>query len=202
MENEIKILKDFVEGIITPKDFEKVLFENTKLQELLLDDTLKLQNTYIGNSTIFLYLVEQKIQSIGGRLNAQGAVQLFLTKKGISFKKYEKYSDDYGLILDSQPKYIDADLDFIEKYILSAEANKSKSELKKEIKNRFSALFKYQTKPPKWIQNPNWIIKNNKPLFFLGQFEIKNCDIFHDDGAVYLFVDEETGNIETVKQFY
>ncbi|WDF63671.1 hypothetical protein [Flavobacterium sp. KACC 22763] len=202
MENEIKTLKDFVEGIITSKDFEKVLFENTKLQELLLDDTLKLQNTYIGNSTIFLYLVEQKMQSIGGRLNAQGAVELFLTKKGISFKKYEKYSDDYGLILDSQPKYIDADLDFIEKYILPSEVNKSKLELKKEMKDRFSTLFKYQTKPPKWIQNPNWIIKEEKPLFFLGQFEIKNCDIFHDDGMVYLFVNESTGEIETVKQFY
>lgn len=202
MENEIKILKDFVEGTISSEDFERQFLENSNFEELLSDKTISLQGTYMAGSTIYLYLVEQKMKSIEGRLNVHGAVQLFFNKKGISFNRYTKYSDDYGLILDSQPKYIDADLDFIEKYILPAEINKSKSELKKEMKDRFSTLFKYQTKPPKWIQNPNWIIKNNKPLFFLGQFEIKNCDIFHDDGAVYLFVDEETGEIQTVKQLY
>ncbi|UPZ16942.1 hypothetical protein [Flavobacterium humidisoli] len=202
MESEIKILKDFVEGNISAEDFEKCLFENPNFAELLSDETLNLRQTYIGNSTIFLYLAELKIQSISGRLNAQGAVQLFLTKKEIGFNKFTKYSDDYGLILDSQPKYIDANLAFIEKYILPNDLTKSKTELKKEIKEKYLHLFKYQTKPPKWIQSPNWIIKNDKPLFFLGQFEIKNCDIFHDDGAVYLFVNDETGDIETVKQFY
>jgi len=202
MEKEIKILKDFVEGVISPKVFEKYFFENSKFSELLSDETINLQGTYMADSTIYLYIAEQKLQSISGRLNVQGAIQLFFTKKGIKFNQYTKYSDDYGLILDSQPKYIDADLDFIEKYILPVEVNKSKSELKKEMKDRFLTLFKYQTKPPKWIQNPNWIIKDEKPLFFLGQFEIKNCDIFHDDGAIYLFVDQTTGDIETVKQFY
>lgn len=202
MENEIKILKDFIEGIICSEDFERQFFENSNFEELLSDKTISLQGTYMAGSTIYLYVVEQKMKSIAGRLNVQGAIQLFFTKKGISFKSYSKYSDDYGLILDSQPKYIDADLDFIERYILPSEMKKSNAELKKEVKERFLELFRYQIKPPKWIQNPNWIIKNNKPLFFLGQFEIKNCDIFHDDGAVYLFVDEETGEIETVKQLY
>lgn len=202
MEKEIKILKDFVEGVISPKVFEKHFFENSKFSELLSDETINLQGTYMAGSTIYLYIAEQKLQSISGRLNVQGAIQLFFTQKGIKFNQYTKYSDDYGLILDSQPKYIDADLDFIEKYILPVEVNKSKSELKKEMKDRFLTLFKYQTKPPKWIQNPIWIIKDENPLFFLGQFDIKNCDIFHDDGVVYLFVDQTTGDIETVKQFY
>lgn len=39
-------------------------------------------------------------------------------------------------------------------------------------------------------------------MCFLGQVNIQNCDLFHDNGSVYLFVDAETGNIETVKQFY
>lgn len=202
MQDELKILKDFVEGTISSKVFEKHLFENSKFAELLSDKTLNLKDTYLAKTTIFFYLAEQKIQSITGQLNAQGAVELFLRKKGIKFNSYSKYSDDYGLILDSQPKYVDADLDFIEKHILPSEMTKSKAELKKEIKENFLRFFKYQTKPPKWIQNPHWIIKNEKPLFFLGQVAIKNCSIFHDDGAVYLFVNQETGEIETMKQFY
>lgn len=63
-------------------------------------------------------------------------------------------------------------------------------------------FFKYQTKPPQWIQNPNWPIRKEKPLFFLGQMEIKKSALLHDEGKVYLFIDPETGNIETVKQFY
>lgn len=38
--------------------------------------------------------------------------------------------------------------------------------------------------------------------FFLQQVEIKNCEHFHDDGFIYLFVNQETKKIETVTQFY
>jgi len=63
-------------------------------------------------------------------------------------------------------------------------------------------LFRYHTKPPRWIQHPQWIIKEGKPLFFLEQFEIKDCQLFLDNGFAYLFVNGENGAIETVNQFY
>lgn len=78
----------------------------------------------------------------------------------------------------------------------------AKADKKQFIKQRYAELFKYQTKPPQWIQHPDWLIKNDKPLFFLGQFEIKNCNLFNDDGRIYLFIDTGTGAVETVKQFY
>ena len=70
------------------------------------------------------------------------------------------------------------------------------------IKKTIAQLFKYQTKPPKWIQNPDWLIKNDQPSYFLRQVDIKKNDLFHDDGCVYLFVDAENGTVETVKQFH
>lgn len=202
MNDEIKILKNFTEGTISDKEFEKQLFENSKLEALLSDETLNWHGTYLAKTNPYLYLLELKIQSIEGRLNAQGVAELFLTKKGVEFAPHEKYSDDYDLILSSQPKYIDADMAFIEKHILPKDRTQTQTALKSTIKKRFDELFKFQAKPPKWIQNPEWLIVNEKPLFFLGQIEIKKCGLFHDDGAVYLFVDQETKEIKTVKQFY
>ncbi len=202
MENEIKILTDFVEGVISPEVLEKYIFENSNFEELLSDKTINLQGTYLARTNVYFFLMELNLKSLDGVLNAQGALELFLTRKGINFKASKKYKDEYSLILSTQPKYIDADMNFIEKYILPNDMTKSKLELKKHIKENFSRLFMYETKPPKWIQNAEWIIKNNKPLFFLGQLDIKNNDIFHDDGAVYIFIDQETGQIETITQLY
>ena len=69
------------------------------------------------------------------------------------------------------------------------------------MRSNCDKYFKYQTKPPTWIQNPEWIIKNETPLFFVGQIKL-NHPAFHDEGAVYVFLDTETGEIETVMQFF
>lgn len=202
MTPELQILIHFLEEKLSLKDFEQQLYTNSELEQLLSDTSINWDGTYLKNTTAFLYLLEQNYNHAEGKLNAQGAVQLFLSKKGIEISASKQFAEDYDLILSTSPKYIDADPDFIERHILPKDKTLSKAEQKKQMKQRYAELFKYQTKPPKWIQNPDWLIKDDKPLFFLGQFEIKNCNLFHDNGSVYLFVDPETGNIETVKQFY
>ena len=202
MTDEFKILIDFAEGQLSSKDFEQEIYTNKKLEELLSDQTVNWYGTYFHKSSPFLYLAEQNYNNAGGRLNAQGAVKLFLEKMNIEVNSTDKYSEEYDLLLTASPKYLDIDPTFFEKYILPADKSLSKTDKKQIIKKNIEQLFKYQTKPPKWIQNPNWLIKNDKPMYFLGQVDIKNCNLFHDNGSVYLFVDTETGNIETVKQFY
>lgn len=202
MTDEIQILKDFAEGKLSDKNFEQQLYTNSDLEKLLSDSSLNWQGTYLQNTSPFLYLVEQDYNSAEGKVNAQGTVSLFLSKIGMETTSSAKYSDEYDLLLSTSPKYINAGTEFIEKHILPKDKMLSKADQKMYIKQRYAELFKYQTKPPKWIQNPDWLIKNDKPLFFLGQIEIKNSDLFHDAGSVYLFVDQETKTIESVKQFY
>ena len=202
MTEEIDILVSFAEGKLSSKDFEQEIYTNKKLEELLSDKTVNWYGTYFHNSTPFLFLAEQNYNNAGGRLNAQGAVKLFLEKMNIVVNSTDKYSEEYNLLLSTSPKYLDIDPNFFEKYILPTDISLSKTDKKQIIKKNIEQLFKYQTKPPKWIQNPNWLIKNDKPMYFLGQVDIKNCNLFHDDGSVYIFVDTETGSIETIKQFY
>lgn len=202
MTEEIKILLNFAEGKLPSKDFEKEIYNNKNLEKLLSDKTIIWDGTYLQKSNPFLFLAQQNYNTASGRLNAQGTVALFLKKMNVSVSLSKKYSEEYDLLLASSPKYLDIDPDFFEKHILPANTSVTKSAKKVIIKKKIEELFRYQTKPPKWIQNPNWLIKNNKPMFFLGQVEIKDCDVFHDNGCVYLFADVETGVIETVKQFY
>lgn len=202
MKDEIQFLKDFVEGNISSQDFEQQLYTNSELEKLLSDSSISWKGSYLQDTSPFLYLAELNYKDPAWQLNAQGTIQLFLDRKGIKVTETSKYSDDYNLLLSTSPKYIDADLSFIEKHILPKDKTLSKSEQKQYIKQRYAELFRYQTKPPKWIQNPEWPIQNNSPLFFLGQIEIKRCDLFHDDGNIYLFIDSKTGVIETIKQFY
>ncbi|RQO75323.1 hypothetical protein DBR43_08170 [Pedobacter sp. KBW06] len=203
MQEALDFLKEFVEGKVSGPELEATLSENSGLEMLLSDDSLNWTGTYVSASGPFLYLAALNLKTIVGCYDAQGLIQLFLTKKEISFSVYKGYEERYSLILETQPGYIDADTVFVEKYILpAAEGLKVKSEIKQAIKGRFNELFRYHKKAPKWIQSPQWIIKEDRPLFFLGQFEIKDCQLFKDNGFVYLFVNEDNGAIESVKQFY
>ena len=197
LSDNLETIKDFVEGRLSDKELELKI---EGLKATLEDNSVSWTDTYVKTNP-FHYLKTLKLTSISGRLNAQGVLELFLKRKGISSTRFKKYSDDYDLILDSQPKYIDADTDFIERVIWPT-GQHSKSETKQIMKERFKELFQFHKRQPKWIQSPNWPIKNDKPLYFLGQLEIKDCDLFHDDGSIYIFIDKETGNIESVKQFY
>lgn len=202
MADEIQILRDFVQGEISDKEFEQQLYTNKDLEKQLSDSAIKWDGTYLQDTTAFLYLIGQNYTTAEGLLNAHETVKLFLSKIGLEVTASTQKPDDYELILKTSPKYIDADSVFIEQYILPKDKMLSKPDQKQYIKQRYGELFKYQTKPPKWIQNPDWPIKNDQPLYFLGQIEIKKGDLFHDEGSIYLFIEAETGIVETLKQFY
>ena len=201
MTNEYKILIDFVEGRLTGLELRKELENNRELKLLLTTKELLWHDTYIETNP-YNYLMSLRFSNVGDLLNAQGAIHLFLDKKDIKYNEFKKYSEEYDLLLDTQPNYIDIDPVFIEKYIIPKNRPQKKGELKKIMKEKFKSMFQYHKRPPSWIQSAEWPIVNDKPLYFLGQYEIKDCNVFHDNGYVYIFVDKESKNIKTVTQLY
>lgn len=195
-----EILLKFVTGETSLKEFETQLYTNQALETYLRDPSINWSGTYVSPN-LYDYLIAINYNRTEGKVNAIGAIELFLQKKNIPYTKSEKYSKIFDLFLSTQPKYLDIDSAFFEKYILPSNIDIPITELKQIIRGNFNQYFKFQNKPPKWIQAPKWIIKSNKPLFFIGQIEFKN-DLCHDNGFVYVFMDTETGDIETVKQFY
>jgi len=209
----INIILQYVEGEIEATEFSNALYTNPKVQELLCDPSISWQGTFLTSAVmgysyanVYDYLIELDYSRFGGKYDAVGALELFLQKKEVSYSKDDRYGELFRLMLDSMPGYIDMDIntdsDFFRNQISPIIAKEiTKAEKKKQIREKFKMLFQYQSKPPRWIQGSDWLMKGDVPLFFVGQMELKH-DSFHDNGAVYIFLDTESGKIETVQQFY
>lgn len=206
MESVKQILVEFVEGKMTIEEFKTLFLNNPSIEKFLKDDPNLEVGTYIGDNTYDYILKEGRERpgnkncwkSIGSQLNIHGAVCQHLERKGVPFNETDIYAKKYDLILDTQPNWLDIDEDFFEQEILLKAPNLKRSEQKKWIKNKIKEMFKYDSKPPRWLQNPEWLIVNNKPLTFLCQQNINN--FFHDMATVYVFIDEESGELRTLLQ--
>lgn len=51
-------------------------------------------------------------------------------------------------------------------------------------------------------QNPQWPIIDGEPYFFIGQLEFKSIKAFHDNGIIYIFISNASGEIKNVIQTY
>jgi hypothetical protein len=201
MEPALQILLDFVEGRMTAKEFEQQVYHNPDVERLLSDETLMWGHTYIKTNPYY-YLIELNYDDPGDLSNAQGAVELFLQRKGIPFRHDTSYSEQFNLLLDAQPKWLDVDTRYLTQNVLPEAGERTGDELKQWLKARLKELFRYRKKPPTWIQGPAWPIGENGPFYFLGQIKLDDCPLFHDDGAAYLFVDPTSGETKTIIQLY
>jgi len=195
----LQTIIDFVQGSLTSEEFKNEIFTNEAFEKLL-DDTDEISSdSYIGLNT-YLFIIQQDFSDPGDVLSIQGALTQFLDRRNVQYNQTNEHSDLFDLLLEIQPAYLDIDTLFLKNKVLEKAPDLPKTELKKWLKSRIKELFKYATKPPAWIQSPNWPIKNESPLIFLGQLKIS--DYFHDEAQAYVFHDPETGSCETIIQTY
>jgi hypothetical protein len=145
---------------------------------------------------------KQDRTSLGGLVNSEGIIEDFLRKAEVAFTAVKRYSSAYRLLLRALPKYVDPPMDFLAEHVIPRDEGLSDAQKAKTIKERIKAQFRFVSKPPSWIQNPEWPIRDGKPLVFLGQIQIDSPELFHDTGAAFLFYDPSDGSFETVAQFH
>lgn len=197
MNQDLDLLIRFVSGDIEAKEFESKLYASSSIEDYLSDDPDLPPYSYIGGDN-YLFLISQDYKDPGGVLNAQGAVEQFLERKGIEFDKTEKHSDLYDLILEAQPKWLDVESKFISEKYLSKLEGLSKEKAIKKLQEFLFRDFKCVNSKPEWIQSPTWPIINGEPLIFLGQIEIEKY--FHDIAAAYIFHNPADDSTETIIQ--
>jgi len=192
----LDIIVQFVEGKIELEEFRKLLEQNEELVTVL--------KSGIGYSTLGnLYECMTRkgvndVDTLIGLVNVLGFLEFFLNDKGVSFdpilkKKLVSLRD---LIHDVQPSWLDLPGWYIDKMLKKFEG-KTKSELKTSLKAQILEDFKF-TKKPKWIQSPNWLFVDERPLFFIGQMDISN--VRHDTSQLYVFLDMETNQFHFTEQ--
>ena len=149
--------------------------------------------------TVSNYINIFDVKTSRGRLSIFGAVKQFLILKGCKITPTERYSKEFSFKLSIQPTYVSIeDEDFLNKIIESAPKDLSKTDQKKWIKDKIKSLFLFDTKPPRWIQEPEWPIVDGKPLVFMKQTK----ESLNDERVFYTFYNPESGKETIVTQFY
>jgi hypothetical protein len=201
MNGSFESLLDFVEGRTSAKEFEQRLYNDPSIELLLRDPSLRWHDTYIKTNP-YEYLIELNYDDPGHILNAQGAIEAFLKKKSVPFDHTTIYSDFCNLLYKAQPKWLRADSNYLKSLIVAEGGGLNGEELLVWLTTRLRELFRYHKKPPKWIQSPAWPINQNGPMYFLGWIKIEDCELFHDNGAAFVFCDQKTGESKTIIQMF
>jgi hypothetical protein len=197
LNEDLKLLIDFVSGKINVEVFEAQLYASDTIENYLSNDPTLPAYSYIGGDN-YQFLISLDYKDPGDILNAQGAIEEFLDRKGIEYKSNPESRDTYDLILKAQLDWLDIDSKYISEKYLPALEGMDKTEAINKLKSNILNDFKYVNEPPKWMQSPCWPISRGKPLVFLGQVDVENY--FHDVGAAYVFYDPENDSTETVIQ--
>ncbi len=204
----IEIIRGFVAGDVRPREFAALLAEQQSFARLLDDRSELPERSYIrqppriNNTYEFLISCNLGNEGIRGPLNAVGALCQFMDRRGIG---YDRVTDEYqrlhGFALDVQPAWLDVDADFLKRNIIDkGPPDLSKSASKAWARKRLREMFRYAGKPPRWVQSPNWPIREGRPLVFMGQVTVENY--FHDRAVLFVFHDPEAEEFVTVAQVY
>jgi hypothetical protein len=94
--------------------------------------------------------------------------------------------------------WLDVSVEFLFELANSAPEGMTKKKKSEWCKTRLKELFIYESKPPKWIQNPEWPIKNGKPLVFKSQ-SAEDLD-YSISEIKYFFYDPKTNEVMTIEQ--
>ena len=111
-----------------------------------------------------------------------------------------KLEEQYMFMLDACPTYIGGNEVFqsgiLEELFDSIPDNLSTEKQISWYKSRVKEIFHIESNHyPKWIQNAEWPMNNNRPMRFVSQEKAPEI------GINFIFVDVETGEKRTVFQF-
>ena len=113
--------------------------------------------------------------------------------------KYSKYEEEHRFSLDAVPEYAagDSAVRYLEAVIFPSlpqelPASKRAALCRKKIKEAFHIEGRHY---PRWVQEAEWPFRDGKPMRFVGQKT-------EGERVTYTFADDETGEVETIEQYY
>jgi hypothetical protein len=186
----------FVQGRLAPLAFETALVSHEGL-EAALCIAAPIPPYSDLHFSLFHYLIGLHYDDPGDVLNAQDALTQFLAQHGIVVTPSPGPAQLHALLLSAQPRWLCADTAYLAGLLEGAPPLPPPA-LKAWLKERILERFRFSSRPPRWLQNPEWPVGPSGPLVFLGQIPLPNY--FHDEAAVYVFHDPTLGACQTVIQ--
>lgn len=191
----LEVIRAFVSGELPTADFEQRLYREAGIEALLsVEPAPPSCQTGI---TLFHHLIGLDYSNPGHLLEAQSALADLLECRGITVTPSPRPAEEHDLILSAQPRWLDADMSYLSGLLATAPAGSYK-ERKAWLRQQILELFRFRTRPPRWLQAPNWPLGRSGPMVFLGQLAVD--EYFHDRAAVYVFHDPATGECTSIVQ--
>jgi hypothetical protein len=197
----IKLILGFVEGSITVEDFWKVYQENGDFRKEILTDLERNKLPDAHFDPIEFLSCGISIQSYKATSNLHGIAKSVLKHNSISYTPTEFYSNRNRFLISIQPDWLELDADnelFLIELIESAPKHLSESQKQKWCNDKIKELFRYDSKPPQWVQYAEWPIMNGTPLVFKFQSKERN----ESELVKYFFYDPDTGEETVVCQYF
>ena len=206
-----KIITDFLNNKISIDVIKNEFETNSLLEEYLesllpksRDISLKEWDKY--NYAPYLmtnnFNVKKTIDMLGtlettrGKRNAYDLLFEIMSNSGEQIKKNNPFVEAREFLIDNVPSYIgglEAEKYIDEIYQSLLGKNMSKKELIKTFKNTLKEKFRYTSKPPFWIQEPEWPFFEGRPMVYESRHPI-------GDVMIYVFSDEDSGMCTEVTQ--
>lgn len=183
----------FVEGKLSPAQFQEEVYTNTTLEKILSENTDNLF-PYTNGKDIYTYIIEKNFNNIGDLYDIHEVLSNFLKIKNIQFNKNSVYKNLFNNVLNIIPNYVGMPLDFIFENLNAQYIHGDINKLKLFIKES----FKYIKNKPKWLQAPQWPIDNKKPLLFVAQIDISI--LRHDTSQLYIFYNSDKDIFYIIEQ--
>ncbi|MCL2309250.1 MAG: hypothetical protein FWC42_03095 [Proteobacteria bacterium] len=192
---ELENLRKFISGEISPKEFESILYGSHALEKYLSGK--EPPRSFSRGTSLYHYFIEINYGNPAQVFDAQNRAQRALEEDGCKVDLDNTQRALHELILSAQPKWLNVPPDFVAELLKDA-PDIPKTEKTKWLKTRLLSVFQCLKKPPKWLQDCMWPIREGKPLIFVGQLELGSE--FHDDSIVYIFLDRDTKECVTIVQ--
>ena len=188
-------LINYIEGRIPNNVFVEFYIKSKKVRKMVCK---------VANKKHFSCIDEYYISTIKGKfedyffalVGLQNSIDRYLTYKKIKHNVltpelvlFNKWDDIIPSWLEGMPDV----------YYLLEKHDENKTKTKKYYKEYLASLYKYEKKPPRWLQFAEWPIINDKPCKFIKQ--TGNPDDLSTDEIYYYFLDE-TNNQEIVVHQY
>lgn len=124
----IEIIKQFVEGAISPKAFEEKIYADPAVEALLRSENNL--PAYVTEPDLYTYTISQNYQNLESIYNVQTLLSTVLSKKNITHTVEKKYENLFNLTLKVQPKWLSLPSDYLSKLVEERKNLSSKEGLK------------------------------------------------------------------------
>ena len=195
---EVQVLVDFAEGRLQAREFEAMLYENPRFEDVMDDDPHLAPGTYVGTS-VYLFVLQCNFGLPNGVLSAHQAIVQFLQRRGLDIDPVSEFSKQHGLLMRAQPSWLDVPMKYLVEHILPAAQGLEPGDVEAALRDEFRRRFRFNHKPPRWIQGAVWPINDNGPLVFLGQLPVY-AGPNTPSATLFVFRDAKTSDIQTVEQ--